>query len=205
MISLKRISFEYLSKDSTRAELSQLLYPVFAHTYIKLLVNNYDIEARNFYNEFAKGFGEDSPYIEDIRRLATVTNKKQLAQNDVITTFKVRHFIIRMTRDSLLSLKRHINDRNIQVLIDILEDHLFIDQFDGLPRTREQIDAVSGGLLGEAKRDANKVLKLVILIFIFFSRKSNLVFCGSQKSLKLKKMISWKTSRRRKRKLALLL
>jgi transcription initiation factor TFIID subunit 5 len=167
LISITRISFEYLPKDSTRAELSQLLYPVFAHTYIKLLVNNYDIEARNFYNEFAKGFGEDSPYIEDIRRLATVTNKKQLAQNDVITTFKVRHFIIRMTRDSLLSLKRHINDRNIQVLIDILEDHLFIDQFDGLPRTREQIDAVSGGLLGEAKRDANKVLKLLILMLIF--------------------------------------
>ena len=167
LISIPISSFEYLSKDSTRAELSQLLYPVFAHTYIKLLVNNYDIEARNFYNEFAKGFGEDSPYIEDIRRLATVTNKKQLAQNDVITTFKVRHFIIRMTRDSLLSLKRHINDRNIQVLIDILEDHLFIDQFDGLPRTREQIDAVSGGLLGEAKRDANKVLKLLILMLIF--------------------------------------
>lgn len=76
-----------------------------------------------------------------------------------------------MTRDSLLSLKRHINDRNIQVLIDILEDHLFIDQFDGLPRTREQIDAVSGGLLGEAKRDANKV-RTKILPFLEFQVNS---------------------------------
>lgn len=181
------------------------MYPVFAHTYIKLLVNNYESEARNFYNEFAKGFGEDSPYIEDIRRLATVTNKKQLAQNDVITTFKVRHFIIRMTRDSLLSLKRHINDRNIQVLIDILEDHLFIDQFDGLPRTREQIDAVSGGLLGEAKRDANKVFETCNSVVIIFSQKSNSVFCGSQKLPKLKRMILWKTSQKRRKKLALLL
>ena len=85
-----------------------------------------------------------------------------------------------MTRDSLLSLKRHINDRNIQVLIDILEDHLFIDQFDGLPRTREQIDAVSGGLLGEAKRDANKVLKLLILMFIFLVKNPTWSSAGAR-------------------------
>ena len=66
-----------------------------------------------------------------------------------------------MTRDSFISLKRTINEKKIQVLTDVVEDHLLIDQFDGLPRTQQQIDAVAGGLLGEAKRDANKsIIKL---------------------------------------------
>ena len=45
--------------------------------------------ARKFYNEFSVGFEMDSPYMEDIQRLGTITNRKQLEQNDIITTFKV--------------------------------------------------------------------------------------------------------------------
>ena len=71
-----------------------------------------------------------------------------IEQNDIITTFKVRQFIIRLTRDSFISLKRTINEKKLQVLTDVVEDQLFIDQFDGLPRTQQQIDAVAGGLLG---------------------------------------------------------
>ena len=65
------------SLDSTRAELSQLLYPCFAHFYLKLIINGHD-NSRSFYEEFSVGFGADSPYIEDIRRLATISNRKQL-------------------------------------------------------------------------------------------------------------------------------
>ena len=67
------------SLDSTRAELSQLLYPCFAHFYLKLIINGHD-NARSFFDEFHGGFGFDSPYIEDIRRLATINNRKQLGK-----------------------------------------------------------------------------------------------------------------------------
>lgn len=150
------IRFVDQSLDSTRAELSQLLYPCFAHFYLKLMINGHEEMAKKFYDEFAKGFEVDSPYMEDIKRLGSIVNRKQLEQNDIITTFKVRQFIIRLTRDSFISLKRTINEKKIQVLTDVVEDQLLIDQFDGLPRTQQQIDAVAGGLLGEAKRDANK-------------------------------------------------
>ena len=83
----------------------------------------------------------DSPYYTDIQRLGMVKNQQQLEQNDIITTFKVRQFIIRLYRDSFISFKRYMNEKKIQVLSDVVEDHLFIDQFDGLPRT-QQIDAV---------------------------------------------------------------
>ena len=34
-------------------------------------------------------FQVDSPYMEDIKRLGSIVNRKQLEQNDIITTFKV--------------------------------------------------------------------------------------------------------------------
>ena len=64
--------------------------------------------------------------------------KKKLA-DVVLFKFKVRQFIIRLTRDSFISLKRTIAEKKIQVLTDVVEDHLLIDQFDGLPRTQQQM------------------------------------------------------------------
>ena len=48
-----------------------------------------------------------------------------------------------------MALKRNFQEKKLQVLMDVIEDHLLIDQFDGLPRTQQQIDAVAGGLLGK--------------------------------------------------------
>ena len=79
------------SLDSTRAELSQLLYPVFAHFYLKLIINGHD-NAQSFYDEFSVGFGVDSPYIEDIRRLATVKNRKQLGKGFSKRKYKFEFF-----------------------------------------------------------------------------------------------------------------
>ena len=46
--------------------------------------------ARKFFNEFERGFEQDSPYREDIKRLGCIMNRDQLEQNDIISTFKVR-------------------------------------------------------------------------------------------------------------------
>ena len=71
-------------------------------------------------------------------------------QQKFLSLLKVRQFIIRLTRDSTMALKRNFQEKKLQVLMDVIEDHLLIDQFDGLPRTQQQIDAVAGGLLGNA-------------------------------------------------------
>ena len=55
LIALQR--FVDQSLDSTRAELSQLLYPCFAHFYLKLIINDHAEMARKFYNEFIPKFG----------------------------------------------------------------------------------------------------------------------------------------------------
>ena len=59
--------------------------------------------ARKFFNEFERGFEQDSPYREDIKRLGCIMNRDQLEQNDIISTFKVRDTKIR--RDLFLRLK----------------------------------------------------------------------------------------------------
>ena len=62
-----------------------------------------------------------------------------------------------MSRDSYNHLKRHLQEKKQNQLLNIIQEHLFIDVFDGAPRTKQQIDATAGGLAGEACRDANKV------------------------------------------------
>ncbi|WAR09606.1 TAF5-like protein [Mya arenaria] len=54
--------------------------------------------------------------------------------SQIMENFKSSKFVLKMSRDSYTHLKL----------------------FDGVPRTKHQIDMTSGGLLGEAARDANK-------------------------------------------------
>lgn len=53
-------------------------------------------------------------------------------------------------------LKRHLQERQNNQIWNIIQEHLYIDIFDGMPRSKSQIDAMSGSLAGEGKRDANK-------------------------------------------------
>lgn len=62
-----------------------------------------------------------------------------------------------MSRDSYTLLKRHLQTKKNNFLLNLIQEHLYIDVFDGIPRNKKQISAVSGALGGEARREANKV------------------------------------------------
>ncbi|WAR09502.1 TAF5-like protein [Mya arenaria] len=76
--------------------------------------------------------------------------------SQIMENFKSSKFVLKMSRDSYTHLKRFLQEKHMNVLLNIIQEHMFIDVFDGVPRTKHQIDMTSGGLLGEAARDANK-------------------------------------------------
>lgn len=76
--------------------------------------------------------------------------------NETLLDFRTSKFVLRISRDSYQLLKRHLQERQNNQIWNIIQEHLYIDIFDGMPRSKSQIDAMSGSLAGEAKREANK-------------------------------------------------
>ncbi|XP_071791479.1 transcription initiation factor TFIID subunit 5-like [Asterias amurensis] len=142
------------SLDSSKSELSQVLYPVFVHMYLELVYNGHENQAKKFFAAF--GEDQEEHHQEDLTQLATVAKKEHMIHNELMMNYRTSKYVIRMCRNSYQTLKKQLNDKQITMVLIIVEEHLFIDVFDGVPRNKQQIEATAGGMVGEARRDANK-------------------------------------------------
>uniref|UniRef100_A0A8C8MLV0 TFIID subunit TAF5 NTD2 domain-containing protein n=1 Tax=Oncorhynchus tshawytscha TaxID=74940 RepID=A0A8C8MLV0_ONCTS len=140
--------------DCHRAELSQVFYPLFVHMYLELVYNNHENEAKQFFEKFSGD--QECYYEEDLRILSSMSKKEHMKGNETMLDFRTSKFVLRISRDSYQLLKRHLQERQNNQIWNIIQEHLYIDIFDGMPRSKSQIDAMSGSLAGEGKRDANK-------------------------------------------------
>ncbi|XP_051825779.1 transcription initiation factor TFIID subunit 5-like [Antechinus flavipes] len=142
------------SLDCYRTELSQLFYPLFVHMYLELVYNQHENEAKSFFQKFHGD--QEYYYQDDLRVLSSLTKKEHMKGNETIMDFRTSKFVLRISRDSYQLLKRHLQKTQNNQIWNIVQEHLYIDIFDGMPRSKQQIDAMVGGLAGEAKREANK-------------------------------------------------
>ncbi|XP_037399523.1 transcription initiation factor TFIID subunit 5 isoform X2 [Pygocentrus nattereri] len=140
--------------DCHRAELSQLFYPLFVHMYLELVYNNHESEAKAFFEKFSGD--QECYYQDDLRVLSGLTKKEHMKGNETLLDFRTSKFVLRISRDSYQLLKRHLQERQNNQIWNIIQEHLYIDIFDGMPRSKSQIDSMSGSLAGEARREANK-------------------------------------------------
>ncbi|XP_042288567.1 transcription initiation factor TFIID subunit 5 isoform X2 [Thunnus maccoyii] len=140
--------------DCHRAELSQVFYPLFVHMYLELVYNNHENEAKAFFEKFSGD--QECYYKDDLNILSSLTKKEHMRGNETLLDFRTSKFVLRISRDSYQLLKRHLQERQNNQIWNIIQEHLYIDIFDGMPRSKSQIDAMSGSLAGEAKREANK-------------------------------------------------
>ncbi|XP_076634901.1 TATA-box binding protein associated factor 5 isoform X3 [Colletes latitarsis] len=142
------------SLDIYKHELGTILYPVLVHMYLELVYNNHSEEAKQLLEKF--GGNLEEYYQNDLKRLSNVTRREQMAGNELTDTFKSNQFIIRMSRDTLSILKRHLQEKKHSVLLNIIQEHLYFDMYEGVARNKQQIDATSGAVVGEATRQDNK-------------------------------------------------
>lgn len=136
-------------------ELAMILYPVFVHMYLELIYNGHEGQAKKLIDRF--GPEQQYYYHEDITRLSTVTKRNQMSGNDLAETFKSNEFIIRISRDTLSLLKRHLQEKKQSVIMNIVNEHLYFDLYEGVARNKAQCEATAGAMTGEAKRQDNKV------------------------------------------------
>lgn len=142
------------SLDIYKHELGMILYPVLVHMYLELVYNGHSSKAIALMQKF--GPEQDEYYQDDIKKLMQVTTKEHMKSNELADTFKSNSFVIRMSRDTLSLLKRHLQEKRAAVILNIVQEHLYFDMYEGVARNKSQIDATSGSVLGEATRQANK-------------------------------------------------
>lgn len=132
-----------------------ILYPVFVHMYLELVYNNHEAQAKKLMEKF--GPEQEYYYQDDITRLAIVTKRDEMSGNDLTDTFKSNEFIIRISRDTLSLLKRHLQEKKQSVIMNIVNEHLYFDLYEGVARNKTQCEATAGAMTGEARRQDNKV------------------------------------------------
>lgn len=150
------------SLDSYRHELSRLLYPVFVHMYLELVCSGHEQQAISFMNKFGKQ--QEFCYSSDINKLSLVTRPEHFNRyNEVVENFRNTQelYTVRLSRDSHNYLKRFLQDKSqttsgrATILVNIIQEHVAIDIYDGLTRHKSNVEAVSGAMLGEVARRVN--------------------------------------------------
>ncbi|XP_051169756.1 transcription initiation factor TFIID subunit 5 [Leptopilina boulardi] len=142
------------SLDIYKHELGTILYPVLVNMYLELVYNNHSIQAKEILEKYSENL--EDYYQADLKRLSNVTKREQMDGNELIDTFKSNQFIIRMSRDTLSMLKRHLQEKKCNSLLNIINERLYFDMYEGVARNKQQIEATSGAILGEATRQDNK-------------------------------------------------
>lgn len=141
--------------DIYKHELALILYPVLIHMYLELVYNDHGQQAKKMMDKF--GPEQEYYYQDDLKRLAMLTKKEQMTGNELTDTFKYNEFIIRISRDTLSLLKRHLQENKQSVIMNIVNEHLYFDVYEGVARNKSQCEATAGAITGEAKRQDNKV------------------------------------------------
>lgn len=140
--------------DVHKVELAVILYPVFVHMYLELVYNGHESHAVEFFQKFH--VDQEDYYQDDLRQLGTVVKREHMQANSLMENFKSSKFVIKMSRDSYIHLKRRLQEKKMKPLLNIIQEHLFVDVFDGVPRNKQQIQSSSGAVLGESEREANR-------------------------------------------------
>ncbi|XP_064388937.1 transcription initiation factor TFIID subunit 5-like isoform X1 [Halichondria panicea] len=149
------LDFTERALDLYKSELSLLLYPVFVHLYIDLVVSGHAHPAQQFFHHYSEK--QESFHEEELLRLKSITTPQQMVKHELFETFRKNKFTIRMSNDSFQCLDKHLQVNRNMLILRVINDLLELDVFDGTPRSKIDIRTTSGAIDGEASTKANKV------------------------------------------------
>ncbi|CAB03035.2 Transcription initiation factor TFIID subunit 5 [Caenorhabditis elegans] len=129
--------------DVVQAEFSQLLFPIFAHSYIAL-IEKHAATARIFFNRFKIFIPEC--FSEFVYQLSLIEDAMTLRANEHVHILRENKFLVRLSRPTLKHLES-IQTRVIGVK-NIIAKHICIENADEVSTNRTTIETQMGGILG---------------------------------------------------------
>ncbi|VDK44961.1 unnamed protein product [Anisakis simplex] len=139
------------SFDNFRAELSSLLFPVFAHLYIQLIFEGHSTVARMFGEKYARSV--PSMYEEPTRSLLRISTHSQAVTHPTVHALTKNQFVVRMSKSAIKQLEPLLA-RN-PTIKEIIHDHIVIEPLDAT-RTKAAVEASLGGILGQISKQDRK-------------------------------------------------
>ncbi|MFH4973351.1 hypothetical protein AB6A40_000060 [Gnathostoma spinigerum] len=135
------------SFDNFRSEFSALLFPIFAHLYIQLILDGSSVIAAKLAEKYAKSV--PSYYEEQTNQLIRITNHGQAANHPLVHALTKNQFVVKLSKSAIKQLEpllaRH------QIIKDVIRDHFLIEPVDG-SRSKVAIEANMGGILGQISK-----------------------------------------------------
>ncbi|VDO38200.1 unnamed protein product [Haemonchus placei] len=148
------IQFVDSSFDFFQAEFSLMLYPVFAHSYIKLLMENSVNNAREFFKRYCKRI--PTPYEELVYKLERIQSAHQAQADTYVQLLMKNTFLVKMSKSSIkqleIPLARTPTIKNIKVIC-LIGSFGFISFLNLL---RSSVESQMGGILGQVSKNEKR-------------------------------------------------
>jgi len=131
------------SEDRYKPELAQLLYPLFTHLYISLLVNCSSTSpppspAMKFHKRHLATFQGNPEFKQFIQQLAEVSSPDELDQNPTIASFRSAKYAVTLTDKTYKYLMKYLETNESALLIQILNKEVEITIGDPLGAASRQ-------------------------------------------------------------------
>ena len=141
------------SLEMYRGELSLVIYPLFVQIYLELILGNQPKLAREFFEKYK---GQQEGREDDLNELTTITTKEALQLNSTFSHFRSNKYVIRMCKDSFNCLLSHLQDNSHVLLLNLINLHLYVDVFDGLPKQPSQLALSNSTMMGDGMKSVNQ-------------------------------------------------
>ncbi len=92
------------SHDSYKPELAQLLYPVFTHLYLEMVGSGHKLAATKFLKKHQSTFLGNPEFANFIRQLANVTLPDEIARDEIVNTYMVKHSLQSQFKEVVLNM-----------------------------------------------------------------------------------------------------
>merc|ERR1719419_1729093 len=134
------------SEDHYKPELAQLLYPLFTHLYIRLLVHCPSQFAVRFHKRHYATFLGNPEFKLFIQQLAEVGSADDLDQNQTIATFRSSKYSVTLTEKTYQYLVHYLETTESGLLLQILNQEVDISIGDPLGASSRQEARLGLGL-----------------------------------------------------------
>lgn len=113
------------SLDLYKPELRRVLYPVFVHLYLDLIVKGMPTKAKAFFEEFAPSHA--ILHTQDLQKLSMVSLPSHLTDNELAKAFRANKYSIKVSRttfDLLVYFLHEIEESGGSIIIRIINQYL---------------------------------------------------------------------------------
>lgn len=146
------IQFVDSSFDFFQAEFSLMLFPVFAHSYIKLLLETTVSNAREFFKRYCLRIPR--PYEELVYKLERLQTPHQVQADPYVQLLMKNTFLVKMSKSSIKQLE--IPLARTPTIKNIVKEHITLEATDVISKLRSSVESQMGGILGQVSKNEKR-------------------------------------------------